>query len=96
MAYRLAFRIANKNIPGVNPGTTIGYSSLSASTSIQYTISIQGNQIVSQVRSTDLTKVPTGTDDIWEESIGYIFTTPNPVVTLVINVPRDSTNGIRF
>jgi hypothetical protein len=47
MAYRLYFKIANKNIPGVAPGTTVGYSSLSASTSIQYTISIQGNQIVS-------------------------------------------------
>ncbi len=85
-----------KNIPDLKPGTTIGYSSLSASTSIQYTISIQGNQIVSRVKSTDLTEVPTGTDDIWEESIGYIFTAQNRVVTLIINVPRDSTNGIRF
>jgi hypothetical protein len=96
MAYRLAFKITNKNIPGLKPGTTIGYSSLSDSTSIQYTIFIQGNQIVSRVRSTDLTKVPTGTDDIWEETIGYIFTAQNRVVTIVINAPRDSTNGIRF
>lgn len=96
MAYRLYFKISNRNIPGIAPVATVGYSSLTASTSIQYTISIQGNQIVNQVRTTDLAKVPLGTDDVWEESIGYIFTTPNPVVTLVINAPRDPTNPIRF
>jgi hypothetical protein len=90
MAYQLAWTITNHNDAAVAPALANGYS---VANNVQYVISIQGNQIVNKVEAVTLVA---GTNDVWTESIGYIFTSATPVVSITLNVPRDAVNNLKF
>lgn len=92
MAYSLQFTFNNLN----DFTNKLGYSSSAANNLIQFVVSIEGNQIYNQVQTASVLTAAGTTPDTWTTTIGYIFKSATPVVSLVINAPRDAANQLKF
>ena len=74
MAYEIDFVITYTNVPLV-AGATF---------QIQYSLTVEGNQLISQVK--DVILATAGTSDTLR--LGYVFSSATPSVQVIINMPR--------